>query len=119
MLAFFMATCPSDPDGAWCFREAVKGYQLKVIADSCEVPPSLVTKWMREGNVPGSRIDKLPDDAKRIYGELRAERWGALVVRRAALDWFFAVIGWQPAALASIGPAECGPLSRRSETRVA
>lgn len=109
-----MSSCPPDLEGARCFVEAIRGYQRKQIAICCDVRESLVTKWSQIGNVPESRIDRLPPDAQRRYAELQAIRRGARVLERDMLDALFRWIGWCPVP-ATLGPAECGPLTRRQE----
>ena len=115
-----MAPCPDDLEGARIFAEVTQGMSEKEVAVRCEVPASLVTRWRERGNVPEARIDKLPADVRRRYAELRAERRGAIVLRKDPLEYFLDLVGFRLAPVkASLAPAMVvGTLSGRQERLV-
>jgi hypothetical protein len=113
-----MSACPPDPEGAAWLAEAMKGHSQKELAAQADVQQSVVSKWLRVGNVPRGQLRRLPPDVRRRYSEQQAAADGALVLRREMLDSFFSLVGWSPLPLKDSCEAT-GSMAGRRERSVA
>lgn len=114
----------ADPNSAADFREATAGAGVKALADWMGVAPSQITRWRYVGNVPDSRLRRLPPDVLRRYRELQAARDGVVVLEGRTianalemLNGMLSACGWRPAMVkASLAPAlDAGALSGRGK----
>jgi len=113
-------TCPPDPDGAADFREAVAGHPLQNIAADAGVRPSMVTKWLQEGNIPDGRLDRMPADVQERFEARRARRRGLVVLERSALNAVLELFGFRLVPVkASLESAHRGSSAGREGRSVA
>lgn len=114
---------PPDPEGGRYFSEATEGVGVKQLADWMGVVPSQITRWRQSGNVPDSRLRRLPPDILRRYRELQAVRDGVCVITARTMDNAIGLVnaaltavGWRPVMVrASLAPTVDGALVGRGK----